>query len=76
VKLGKNGSEISAMLTEVYVGEAMRKSNVFEWRKPFKEGSENLKTLQEVVQDFTQPIKMSKGCGIWSIQDIEDVQKM
>jgi len=31
VKLGKNASDICAMLSETYVGEAMKKSSVFEW---------------------------------------------
>jgi hypothetical protein len=31
------------MLTEAYGADAMKKSNVFEWRRTFKEGREDMK---------------------------------
>jgi hypothetical protein len=43
VKLGKNASDTCAMLSESYVGEAMKKSNVSKWHKQFKGGHENVK---------------------------------
>jgi hypothetical protein len=42
VKLGKNARDTCALLSEAYEGEAVKKSNVFEWHKWFKEGSENV----------------------------------
>jgi hypothetical protein len=36
VKLGKNASDTCAILSGPYEGEAMRKSNVFDWYKRFK----------------------------------------
>jgi hypothetical protein len=37
VKLGKDASDTSAMLSQTYGGEAMKKSSVFGWHKQFKE---------------------------------------
>jgi hypothetical protein len=37
VKLGKNASDTCAILFEVYGGETMKKSRVFDWHKRFKE---------------------------------------
>jgi hypothetical protein len=42
-KFGKSASESLQMLTEAYGADAMKKSSVFEWRKRFKEGRENVK---------------------------------
>jgi hypothetical protein len=42
VKLGKNESGTCAMLSKAYGGEAMKKSNISEWHKWFKEGHENV----------------------------------
>jgi hypothetical protein len=42
-KLGKSTSETLQMLTEAYGADAMKKSNVFEWHKRFKEGQEDVK---------------------------------
>jgi hypothetical protein len=39
MKLGNNASDICAMLSEAYGGDAMKKSSVFEWHKWFKESS-------------------------------------
>jgi hypothetical protein len=39
VKLENNASDTCAMLSEVYGGEAMKESSVFEWHKQFKESS-------------------------------------
>jgi hypothetical protein len=38
VKLGNNASDTCALLFETYGGEAMKKSDVFEWHRRFKEG--------------------------------------
>jgi hypothetical protein len=43
MKLGKNASDICAMLSEACGGEAMKNSSIFEWHKGFKEGCENMK---------------------------------
>jgi hypothetical protein len=42
VKLGKNASDICAMLSDAYGGEAMKKYSVFEWHKLFKEVHEKV----------------------------------
>jgi hypothetical protein len=42
VKLGNSASSTCAVLSEVYEGEAMKKTSVFEWHKRFKEGCENV----------------------------------
>jgi hypothetical protein len=42
VKLGKNASDISTMLSEACEGEAGKMSSAFEWHKRFKEGRENV----------------------------------
>jgi hypothetical protein len=42
VKLGKNPSDICAMLSRAYREEALIKSSVFEWHKYFKKGRENV----------------------------------
>jgi hypothetical protein len=39
MKLRKNASQTCATLSKAYGGEAMKKSNVFEWHKWFKESS-------------------------------------
>jgi len=39
VKIEKNASDTCAMLSKAYRGEAMKKSNVSEWHKRFKERS-------------------------------------
>jgi hypothetical protein len=44
VKLGNNAIDTCAMFSEVYGGEAMKKSNVFEWHKQLKESS-NVKII-------------------------------
>jgi hypothetical protein len=45
VKIGKSSSKTLALLTVVYVECTMKKWNVFEWHKRFKEGR---KTTQEL----------------------------
>jgi hypothetical protein len=42
VKIGKNSSKTSALLTVAYGEYAINKSNVFEWHRPFKEGREDV----------------------------------
>jgi transposase len=42
VKLGKTPTETYEMLQTVYGDEALSRSSVFEWFKPFKDGRENL----------------------------------
>jgi len=42
VKIGKSGSETLALLILVYGEYAMKKSSVFEWRRRFKEGREDV----------------------------------
>jgi hypothetical protein len=42
VKLEKNASVTSALHSEAYGGEAMKRSHVFEWHKQFKEDHKNV----------------------------------
>ena len=42
VRLGKSPSEALTMLQQVYGGETMSRSRVFEWHKRFKEGREEV----------------------------------
>jgi hypothetical protein len=42
-KLGKSESETLQILTEACGADSMKKSSVFEWRKRFKEGREDVK---------------------------------
>jgi len=60
VKLGKNSSDTCVMLSDAYVGEAMKMSCVFEWHKPFKKGREDVVKMMKgkVVQDLREPMKM------------------
>jgi hypothetical protein len=52
VKLGKNVSDTYAVLSEAYVGEAMKKSCVFEWHKWFKVSSHVKITNEDNVHYF------------------------
>jgi hypothetical protein len=49
---GKNASDTCAVLSEAYGGEAMKKSNVLEWHKRFKESSHVETTNEENVHHF------------------------
>jgi hypothetical protein len=49
VKLGKNASDICAVLSEAFRGEAMKKSGASEWHKGFKECGENVEDDDESV---------------------------
>ncbi|XP_040206118.1 protein GVQW3-like [Rana temporaria] len=40
VKIGKSASETLALLQQAYGDHSIKKSNVFEWHKQFKEGQE------------------------------------
>jgi len=42
VKIGKSASETLALLRVAYGEYAMKKSSVFEWRRRFKEGREDV----------------------------------
>ena len=42
VRLGKTPLDALGMLQEVYGGETMLRSHVFEWHKRFKEGREDV----------------------------------
>jgi hypothetical protein len=64
VKLERIANYTCELLSEAYGKEAMKKSCVFGWHKESCEKVEG----DEVVQDLTQPLKMSKKCGIWFIQ--------
>ncbi|KDR20505.1 hypothetical protein L798_04894 [Zootermopsis nevadensis] len=41
-KLGKRSSETPQILIEAYSADAMKKSNVFEWHKRFRESLEDM----------------------------------
>jgi hypothetical protein len=59
VKLGKNASDICAVLSDAYGGEAMKKSNVFEWHKQSGGGGSS---------KIAEPTKMLKNFEIFCIQ--------
>jgi hypothetical protein len=42
MKLGNNAGVTCGVLSGAYGGEARKKSSVFEWRKRFREGRENV----------------------------------
>jgi hypothetical protein len=46
VKLGKNRNEIRAMLVNMYVYNAMKKTAVYKWVKRFSEGRESVTDKQ------------------------------
>jgi hypothetical protein len=67
VKLGKNADDTCALLSEAYGAEAMKKCEVFfSGIHDSKRVARTWKMMKEVVvQDFTEPVKMLKKCGIW-----------
>jgi hypothetical protein len=52
-KLGKSPSASLQMLTEAYGADAMKKLSVFEWRKRFKEGREDVKDNERTGRSKT-----------------------
>ena len=54
VKTGKSASETSVLLTVAYGEYAMKKSSVFEWRRQFKEGLEDVQDDPKSGQPKTQ----------------------
>jgi hypothetical protein len=54
VKIVKSANETLALLTVTYVECAMKKSNVFEWHRQFKEGRENMQDDPKSGQPKTQ----------------------
>jgi cob(I)alamin adenosyltransferase len=54
VKIGKSASETLAILTVAYGEYAMKKSSVFEWRRQFKEGLEDVQDDPKSGQPKTQ----------------------
>jgi hypothetical protein len=67
VKLGEPANDAFVMLSVAYGGEAMKTSVTRTWKM--------MKLV--VVQNFTQPMKMLKKCGIWCIQiDILSIRAM
>jgi len=54
VKIGKNASEMSTLLTVAYGEQAMKKSSVFEWHWRFKEGREDVQNDPRSGQPITQ----------------------
>jgi len=54
MKLRNSESDIYAMLSGAYVGEALKRSSVYEWHKRFEEGGENVEDDEpNVIQDLT-----------------------
>jgi hypothetical protein len=67
--IGKNARNTCGMLSEAYGGEIMKKSSVFEWHKPFKEGLENMEGDERSYRPRScKPMKLSKKCRIWCVQ--------
>jgi hypothetical protein len=54
VKIGESASETLVLLIMAYGEYAMKKSNVFEWHRPFKEGRENVQDDPRSGQPKTQ----------------------
>jgi hypothetical protein len=54
VNIGKSASETLALLTVAYSEYTMKKSSVFEWHRPFKEGRENVQDDPRSWQPKTQ----------------------
>jgi hypothetical protein len=54
VKIVKSANETLALLTVINVECAMKKSNVFEWHRQFKEGQENMQDDPTSGQPKTQ----------------------
>jgi hypothetical protein len=52
VKLRKNASDTCAILSESYVGEAMKMPSVFEWYKQFKEGRMSKSPMEKMPITF------------------------
>jgi hypothetical protein len=64
VKLGKNASDICALLPEVYGRETEKIQMFLSGINGSKGVARTWKTLKEVVQDFTEPMKILKNCSI------------
>jgi hypothetical protein len=60
--LGTSASETLQMLTEAYGAEAMKKSNVFEWHKRFKEGREDMKDDERTGRPKTH--RTDENCSL------------
>jgi hypothetical protein len=90
VKLGKNASDICAMLSEAYGGETVKKSTGFEWHKLFKEGLENVEDdegsrprshrTDEIVEKVWNLVHSGRRLSIRAVavqlnSDIETVKK-
>jgi len=54
MKIGKSASETLALLTVACDEYAMKKSSVFEWRRRFKEGREDVQDDPRIGQTKTQ----------------------
>jgi hypothetical protein len=46
------------VLSEIYAGEAIKKSSVFEWHKQFREGSDNVE--DDEISCCTRPHRTEK----------------
>jgi hypothetical protein len=69
VKLGRNASCTCAMLSDVYGGEAMKRSSAFNGINSLNTVVSTWKMTKEVVvQHLTERMKMLKNCEIWCIQ--------
>jgi hypothetical protein len=63
-KLGTSASETLQMLTEAYGADAMKKLNVFEWHKRFKEGREDVKENKRTGRPKTH--QTDENCSLLS----------
>jgi len=61
VKLGKNASDTCLIFSEAYGGEAMKMSSVFEWRKQFKDGRENVENVDITNEDNSHHFLRCQG---------------
>jgi hypothetical protein len=57
VKLGTNASDTCKLLSEVYEGEARKKSNAFEWHKLFTEDREDVRDDERIGRPISHRIE-------------------
>jgi hypothetical protein len=62
VKLGKNASDICAVLFEVHGGQAIKKSSVFEWHILFKYSFQ----FEIINEDNVHPFLRFKGMVLFN----------
>ena len=85
-KLGKSGTEIYNLLTEVYGDQCLSRTQVFEWFKKFKEGREyvgdepkpgrpSTAKTQENVEKGTRIVRGDRRLSIRAISELTNINK-